>query len=117
MSKPRHTYTMSAEIKRRCKKLYDSINKGDTITVLKPVEAFGSEYAGRPRIELLPGVPAKVANIKSPNVRYSAAYKDEALVVDFHSTVTGQKERAGVWYQDVDQVNPDAKGGEGDGAN
>lgn len=89
---------------KKCKQLYDTIEEGDSITVHTTVEAFYSNYAGNPHLSLEPGVAAIVQRVKRPNVRYSKAYKDVSVVVNFFSPATGREETASVWYQNIDKV-------------
>jgi len=90
--------------KSQCKKLWDKIKEGDTVTALAPVAAYYSNYGGRPRIVFSPGMLATVAHIKSTNVIYSDAYKDCSVVIDFISEATGKTERAALWYQNIKLV-------------
>lgn len=89
---------------KKCKQLYDTIKEGDSITVHTTVEAFYSNYGPRPYLALEPNVEAKVFAVKSTNVRYSKAYKDVSVVVNFFSPATGREETASVWYQNIDKV-------------
>jgi hypothetical protein len=88
----------------KCKELYNLIKIGDIITVHNTVEAFYSNYGIKPYIALEPGTEATVFAVKSPNVRYSEAYKNESVVAKFLSSITGELETASVWYQNIDKV-------------
>ena len=97
---------MNTEVNSRykCKKLWDKVKEGDTVTALAPVAAYYSSYAGRPKIIFSPGMLATVARAKRPNVYYSDAYKDSSVVIDFLSEVTGKIERAALRYENVKLV-------------
>jgi hypothetical protein len=104
--------------KAKTHKLYKSLEPGDIVTIVEgetfhedrnygPYRAF-EPYFGMDKCILRHGMEAMVAAVKSANVRYSPAYKDESVVVDY--LVEGvAKCRTRIWYQDVELVRKGAK--------
>lgn len=83
----------------------NQVNVGDKVRVFDTVEAYYSQYAGNPKIELTPDIIGTIGAVRVPYVTYKPHHKyDEFVCIDFISPSTGRMERAGVDYGNLQKA-------------
>lgn len=79
---------------------------GDKVQVKQPVEAYYSNYGGKPQMTLTPEIVGTIGAVKVPFVRASRDRKrgDYFVCVDYLDPASGQTERAGVRYDNLQRA-------------
>lgn len=79
-------------LKRRC-----PCNVGDRVTCIVPVDAYYSNYGGRPECVFCPGMVGIVAHLDSPSVRPGPHGEDVFAIVDFDGPAHGKCNADTTW--------------------
>lgn len=71
---------------------------GNSVRVKQSVEAYYSNYGGKPKLELTPEIVGIVGAVRVPYVCKSRGNGDYFVCVDYLDPASNQIERAGVSY-------------------